>query len=350
MDTINPKNIVLVDKPECNYFRVYEVDAGDYKDSSILFNDYKTSLLNKIKKNIKEYNGIKFSVGLSLQFYHDEHNGKKKYVSASNHGQQAAVLNDENIKEYYDNQTSYLLEWIEKFTKKATGLEIDHCIKLYLNIAKYEPLKGSSYIELLNIIKNKKAVINIKNKDNACLFRAVVSALYPAHKNSDRPSSYPGYKDILNIKDIDTPTPLSQINKLEKQNNLSINVYGPKVSFDNKLTIFPYYISDQPKDIKRINLLLISEEENNHYCWIKNLNRLLCNQNNKHNEQTHFCDRCLYGFTKEDLLINHKEDCEGINKSPMRIEMPEKDKNFIEFKNPQNQMSVPYVIMLILKV
>ena len=344
MDTINPKNIVLVDKPECNYFRVYEVDAGDYKDPSILFSDYKTSLLNKIKKNIKEYNGIKFSVGLSLQFYHDEHNGKKKDISASNHGKQAAVLNDENIEEHYDNQTSYLLEWIEKFTKKATGLEIDHCIKLYLNIAKYEPLKGSSYIELLNIIKNKKAVINIKNKDNACLFRAVVSALYPAHKNSDRPSSYPGYKDILNIKDIDTPTPLSQINKLEKQNNLSINVYGPKVSFDNKLTIFPYYISDQPKDIKRINLLLISEEENNHYCWIKNLNRLLCNQNNKHNEQTHFCDRCLYGFTKEDLLINHKEDCEGINKSPMRIEMPEKDKNFIEFKNPQNQMSVPYVI------
>ena len=62
MDTINPKNIVLVDKPECNYFRVYEVDAGDYKDPSILFNDYKTSLLNKIKKNIKEYNASRKQV------------------------------------------------------------------------------------------------------------------------------------------------------------------------------------------------------------------------------------------------------------------------------------------------
>ena len=40
------------------------------------------------------------------------------------------------------------------------------------------------------------------------------------------------------------------------------------------------------------------KETKYHYCWIKNLNRLLYDQN-KHKCKTYFCDRCLYGFTKE---------------------------------------------------
>ena len=51
-----------------------------------------------------------------------------------------------------------------------------------------------------------------------------------------------------------------------------------------------------------------------HYCWIKNLDRLLYNQN-KHKCKTYFCDRCIHDFTKEGLLIKHKQDCYGINKT-----------------------------------
>ena len=29
----------------------------------------------------------------------------------------------------------------------ASGLEIERCDNLYLNVAKYEPIKGSTYIE-----------------------------------------------------------------------------------------------------------------------------------------------------------------------------------------------------------
>ena len=80
-----------------------------------------------------------------------------------------------------------------------------------------------------------------------------------------------------------------------------------------------------------------------HYYWIKNLYRLLYDQN-KHKCKTYFCDRCLYGFTKEDLLIKYKEDCEGINKNSTRIDLPPEGRNHITFKNHQNPVPVPYVI------
>ena len=59
---------------------------------------------------------------------------------------------------------TYLQTWIEKFTNTASGLEIAHCIKLYLNIAKFEPLKGSSYIPLPEALANKKAIINLNKR------------------------------------------------------------------------------------------------------------------------------------------------------------------------------------------
>ena len=46
---------------------------------------------------------------------------------------------------------------------------IDTCNTLFLNIAKYEPLKGSSYIPLPEVLAHKKAIINVKNQDQECL-------------------------------------------------------------------------------------------------------------------------------------------------------------------------------------
>ena len=255
----------LVDRPLCDYFKTYEIDARTYKDPSALFSDKKSVIIKQINQDIKEYNGIKFSVGLSVEFFHDE-GEKRKQVIGQNHGEQSAVLDSSNVDEFYDNQTAYLQTWIEKFTNTASGLEIDHCIKLYLNIAKYEPLKGSSYIPLPEALANKKAIINVQNDDDRCLEWALKSALYPAKSHVSNKYSYTKCPD-LNMDGVDFPTPISQISKVEKQNNLAINVYGATVSPKlEKVNIFPYYISNQPPERTRINLLLLTKDVEDTSC------------------------------------------------------------------------------------
>ncbi|KAK9745788.1 hypothetical protein QE152_g6622 [Popillia japonica] len=54
------------------------------------------------------------------------------------------------------------------------------------NINKFTPQLGSSYIELPKQIKKKEACINVRNNDEGCFGWAVVSALYPVKKNSER--------------------------------------------------------------------------------------------------------------------------------------------------------------------
>ena len=78
----------------------------------------KTSIITgQIKRDMKEYNGIKFSIGLSIQFFHDEGNGKQKQVTGQNHGDQSAIFDDNKVDEFYDYQVAYLQNWIGKIHK-----------------------------------------------------------------------------------------------------------------------------------------------------------------------------------------------------------------------------------------
>ena len=75
--------------------------------------------------------------------------------------------------------------------RRGSGWVVDRVEVLWLNIARYQPLRGGSYISLLAVVRLKKAVVNVKNKDDHCLRWALRSALFPAWDHVDRPSKYP---------------------------------------------------------------------------------------------------------------------------------------------------------------
>ncbi|RWS01404.1 uncharacterized protein B4U79_12594, partial [Dinothrombium tinctorium] len=89
----------------------------------------------------------------------------------------------------------------------------------------YKPLRGGSYIDLPLFIKIKKAVVNVKNKDDKCFAYALLSALYPAEDNVERPIKYKDYMDKVDFSCIDFPTPIWQIHKFEKTNKININIF-----------------------------------------------------------------------------------------------------------------------------
>jgi len=90
--------------------------------------------------------------------------------------------------------------------------------------------------------------------------------------NAQRPSKYP-VKDGINYEGIDFPTPLKQIDKLEKQNtNLAINVFGW-----GEGRVIVHRISERKleNDVKEVNLMLIESGMNQHYCCVKRVSALL---------------------------------------------------------------------------
>ena len=90
--------------------------------------------------------------------------------------------------------------------------------KLEIHTIEYNPTKGSSYISLPGWISNKKAIVNIQNKDDKCFLRCILRYLYPRKDNDSRLKDLKKYEFSLNKKGITFPMKLKDISKFEKLN------------------------------------------------------------------------------------------------------------------------------------
>jgi hypothetical protein len=145
-----------------------------------------------------------------------------------------------------------------------------------MNINQFNPLRGSSYIDLPHDIKTKKAIINVQNYDHECLKWAILSALYPVKDSSQRVSSYIKHQNKLKFSDIPFPVKVTDINKVEKLNEKGINVFGLHYNENSKTHEVngPIYFTKCRKPT-HINLLYISRGSQGHYCYVTNLSRLV---------------------------------------------------------------------------
>ena len=300
----------------------------------------KESFTDIIKRELKELKNIKVSLEMKIKFKKEEEEEQTQYMEQYFRENEPQVFNandnESEIEEYFDKIIEIINRKIEAWVAEGSGWEIEKIELVYVNVARFQPLRGGTYLPIPTKLKNRKAVMNVQNKDNECLEWAVRSAMFPPPegKNPNRPSSYP-VNDGINWSGIVFPTPVKQIDKLEAQNeNLAINVFG----WENDCVIV-HRISKKEKSVPRINLMLIESGEKQHYCFVKRVSALLYDQS-KHRDTKHYCMLCLTGF----FLGNHKKYCNGLKGKPTRIDMPKEEDKIVSFQNYNKQMKAPYLI------
>ena len=248
--------------------------------------------------------------------------------------------------EIYNEMMDEIEEEIQK-VEQAEGsgwvfLEVEN-LTLHTDI--WDPIKGSSYIDLPKELKNKNAIINMKNEDNKCFLWCVLRALNPKDEHPERiDKDLKSKENTLNMEGIEYPVSLKDINRFEKQNlDISISVLG----YSKDERIYPLRISKYTKAKKEderkhnIVLLLIKKGDNSHYCLINNLSALLSSQVNKHNHKLYFCLNCLSGYDDPEKLEKHKEYCS--EEESIKINMPKPD-TYIKFKNYLYSERAPFAI------
>ena len=245
---------------------------------------------------------------------------------------------DEN--EIYDKMIDRIEEEIQKLeAAEGTGWRLHSVIKLELFTVEWVPLRGSSYIKLPEYLRNKNAIINMKNMDNKCFLWSVLRALNPLRNNGERIDKISKYKEnTLNMKGIKYPVSLKDINKFESLNsNISITVYG----YNKKDKVYPLGVSPYKNRDNKIDLLLIEDGGKSHYCLINDLSRLISMQVSKHCGECFLCDNCLKPFKSKESLDKHKEYC--YNNECVKINMPEKG-SILKFKNFCKSERMPFTV------
>ena len=244
--------------------------------------------------------------------------------------------------EIYNEMVDEIEEEIQKVEQaKGSGWVFLEVENLTLHTDIWDPIKGSSYINLPPELKNKKALINMQNEDNKCLLWSVLRGLNPKDEHPERiDKDLKSKENTLNMEGIKYPVNTKgDIKRFEKQNpDISISILG----YSKDERIYPLRISKKENKRKHnIVLLLIKDGDNSHYCLVKNLSALLSSQVNKRKSKLYFCLNCLNGFDTMEKLEKHKEYCD--EEESIKINMP-KPETFIKFKNYLHGEKAPFVI------
>ena len=218
------------------------------------------------------------------------------------------------LGEMYDEMRDKMQESLAKFLRRGSGWRLKSIIGLEIGIAKFHPMEGAGYSKLPPFIAKKKAVINMKNEEckekcgkcdqceesKMCFKWAVTRALNPVDSKPERVT-----KELCeqakkyNWEGITFPTKVKDISVWEKNNGISVNVFGYDTDEKKIYTIrlcdigSSVMIDDNGQVVptngrdKFINLFL---HDDKHFCVIKDLSRLVSFQ---FSNKGHGKDICL---------------------------------------------------------
>ena len=250
------------------------------------------------------------------------------------------ILEGTNENETYDEMAVEILEEIDK-TREAegSGWRFEEVIKLVLHTTRWDPINAGSYIELPQALKNKKAIINMKNQDDKCFMWSVLRALNLKNRDNERiDNDLKSKVDILNMEGIQYPVSFRDIDRFEHLNpEISITVLG----YNKDERVNTLKVSKYTGCKHDIVLLLIKDGEKSHYCLVKNTSALLASQINNHKGTSNICLNCINGFKSKDSLNKHKEYC--YNNECVNIVMPPEN-TYLKFKNFRYSERAPFVI------
>ncbi|KAJ8929142.1 hypothetical protein NQ314_018197, partial [Rhamnusium bicolor] len=303
------------------------------------------------KRNISTYR-IKYDsendVMLFPQKKEDDDEACIKNEVKSFNSKYEMVTISRSLDEIYSHFYNVLKTKSEEFEEQDSGWSLLTLLFLEINMLKYNPMRASSFIPLPPDIYCRKAIVNVKNFDLMCFKWACLSALHPSLNNPDRIANYEPYSNELNFNDISFPMELKNIAKFEKNNeHISINVFGleksPVSSTKIKHNIIGPLYHTKMRKVNHINLLYLEAENSNngHFCWIKNMSRLVGCQINKHGHAVFICDGCLVFFQRESDLEEHlkRGDC-----AKVCTILPKPGEHYLQFKDFHRSFPVPFTI------
>ena len=252
------------------------------------------------------------------------------------------ILEGTDLNELYDEIMDEINERMEILQDvEGSGWVFEGVENIEILTVPYEPLRGSKYIELPKHIADKKAVINIQNKDEECFKWCVLRALNPTQSNPYRvDKKLREAEKTINMEGISIPTKIDDITKFENQNiDIAIVVLGLNEN-GNVYTIRQSEYTYQRKHL--VVLLLITDlEKDFHYTLVNSQSRLISSQFSKHDGKIYTCWNCLNTFYDEEKFQYHRDQCKE-NKT-QNIVMPKKG-SVVKFKNYQNTSWFPFAV------
>ena len=233
-----------------NFAYVYTIDGKDGFDPQSFMDGARENMTELLRNN----RNTKVKLILKCYMISERDNLIKDFPF---HSETEVNVEGTDENEIHITMTDTILErkanLINGSSGGGSGWVFYKIIKLELHTVSYRPLRGNTWIPLPKELADKKAIINIKNKDNKCFSYCVLRAIYPTNNHPERVDKELMEKEnTLNMEGIEHPVSLKDIDRFEKQNlEISITLLG----FNEKDKVYPLRVSEHVYNRKH-NIIL----------------------------------------------------------------------------------------------
>jgi len=263
-----------------------------------------------VKERVAEYGATSFWPEIFLKYRQGCEPGEVKYRDGFLQLNRSVIFPGDNIDSELSGVGTALSAKNENY-QNMSNLVIDEIRCGVIQISNYSPLSaGLGYVELPVFLKNKKAIINVQNKDNRCFGYAILSWWKAKDTDGRVPhiESQWCYKEEdfqeLGLDKLSYPVKPEDTRLMEEQLHTKINVYTYNDDEGKMITPF-YYSRYEGESIGHVNLLFFRE----HWAWIRNFSRFAAKTHYAGNCQRYWCTRCLNSFLTQSKLEEHTMYC-----------------------------------------
>jgi len=303
-------------------------------DPIVALNNRSEEISSILRNSLKKMKSIKWYICVHVEFIRFLVDGSKQTIAPHFNGKCRIETNEDGIDSNFREALAKILDSHNRFQREGSAWILKRVLEISLNIANYQPLSSGSYMKLPNVLKKTKSIVNVINDDDKCFIYAILSALHSNIANPTVQDSYLPYINELNYVGLNFPMRVCDIAKFEKMNGISINIFA----YDED--IFPLQITKLRYD-RHINLMMISNGVDHHFCWIKSMSALLAKQRGKEHAR-YYCDYCLHGFFRENLLLKHVDLCKRFG--VQLTVLPNEENKYMKYKEISKELKVPFVV------
>ena len=178
---LRPDQVVLYDRfilSQTNFqdwLRIWRMAVSEEnpnnKDLLVFARETKEKFTDLVENEIKKLKSVKVSFGLQVEFS-IERDGETQFMEHYFRENEPHVFNrndEDQIKTEFDRFVERIKGEIESWSERGSGWVLESIMVAYVNVARYQPLRGGTYLPLPTNLAKKKAIINVKNRDNECL-------------------------------------------------------------------------------------------------------------------------------------------------------------------------------------
>ena len=148
-----------------NFAKVYTIDGIEGFDARSFLDNARENITRFLRENRQTKVKLIFKCNM-IREGPDGEIIKPAYFHSDNH----INLDGTDEDDIYIIMTERILEKMATFQSGGSGWRLYSIIKLELHTTRYNPFRGETWIPLPKELANKKAIINMQNKDNKCFF------------------------------------------------------------------------------------------------------------------------------------------------------------------------------------